>query len=86
MENNVQKKKKIFVGEVVSASMDKTVVATTKRTYKHKHFHKIMTVSKKFKIHDEHEVASVGDTIEFYEGRPVSKTKYMYLMRVVNKS
>jgi ribosomal protein S17 len=25
----------------------------------------------------------VGDIVEFYEGRPLSKTKYMYLARVV---
>ena len=28
--------------------------------------------------------AKIGDIVEFYEGRPVSKTKYMYLARVVS--
>lgn len=27
--------------------------------------------------------AKVGDIVEFYEGRPISKTKHMHLMRVV---
>lgn len=82
----MENKQKIMVGEVVSDRMDKTVVVKTHRTYTHPKFHKIMSVSKKYKVHDEKQEASVGDTIEFYEGRPVSKTKYMYLKRVVTKS
>ena len=42
---------------------------------------------KKYKVHlEKNGLAKVGDVIEFYEGRPVSKTKYMYLARVVNKT
>ena len=78
-----EKPKRIFVGEVVSDKMDKTVVIKTSRTFKHPRFHKILRKSKKYKVHDEQEVAKVGDQVEFYEGRPLSKTKYMYLARVV---
>lgn len=86
METSKEKNKKVFVGEVISDKMDKTVVVKTERTYTHPKFHKVMCVSKKYKVHDDKEEASVGDMVEFYEGRPVSKTKYMYLMRVVKKS
>ena len=78
-----EKPKCIFVGEVVSDKMDKTVVIKTSRTFKHPRFHKILRKSKKYKVHDEQEVAKVGDQVEFYEGRPLSKTKYLYLARVV---
>ena len=32
------------------------------------------------------EVAKKGDLVEFCEGRPTSKTKYMYLKRVIKSS
>lgn len=79
-------KKRTFVGEVVSDSMDKTVVVKVTRTYKDSSFHKIMRSSKKYKVHDENEQAKLGDKVEFYEGRPVSKTKCMYLSRVLSNA
>ncbi len=83
MTNKADNKKRILVGEVVSDKMDKTVVVKTERTFRHSLFHKTMRAIKKYKVHDEKSQAKIGDIIEFYEGRPMSKTKYMYLMRVV---
>ena len=73
----------MFVGTVVSDKMEKTVVVEYERAFKHKDFHKILRSTKKYKVHDENSVAKIGDKIEFFEGRPVSKTKYMYLHRVI---
>jgi len=78
-----QKNKCTYTGTVVSDKMDKTVVVKTERVYHHSRFNKTIRVVKNYKVHDEQEAARVGDTIEFSEGRPVSKTKYMYLVRVV---
>ena len=78
------KEKRTYTGTVTSDLMDKTVVVRVERTYKHPQFHKTMRTTKKYKVHDEQEQAKVGDTVEFYEGRPLSKTKYMYLARVVS--
>ena len=83
MEELNIKKSKVYTGRVVSDKMDKTIVVETKRTFKHPRFHKVVTKSKKYKVHDEQEVAKMGDTVEFYETRPLSKTKYMHLVRVV---
>jgi small subunit ribosomal protein S17 len=83
MEASDKNKKCEFVGKVVSDKMDKTVVAEITRTFKHPRFHKILRKTKKYKVHDEQGLAKIGDVIEFYEGRPVSKTKYMYLSRIV---
>lgn len=77
------KAKKLYVGEVVSDKMDKTVVVKVSRTYTDETFHKVMRSSKKYKVHDENGQAKIGDRVEFFEGRPVSKTKYMYLSRIV---
>lgn len=78
-------RKKFLSGVVISDKMDKTVVVKTQRTYRHALLGKTMRSLKKYKVHDESNAAKVGDTIEFYEGKPVSKTKYMYLERVVEK-
>ena len=82
-----EKKQKCFYkGIVVSDKMNKTVVVKSERDYMHKLLGKVMRATKKYKVHDDKNVAKVGDVVEFYEGRPVSKTKFMYLARVVKPS
>ncbi len=80
MANN---KTKFFIGEVVSDKMNKTIVVRYVRSFKHERFHKVVRVAKKYKVHDEQGAAKVGDKVEFFAGAPKSKTKYMYLHRVV---
>ncbi len=80
------KNKRLFVGEVLSDKMDKTVVVSVERVFRHPMFGKVLKEKKTYKVHDPKEQASVGDIVEFYEGRPVSKTKYMYLTRVVKNA
>jgi small subunit ribosomal protein S17 len=77
------KNQKLYVGEVISDKMDKTIVVKITRTYTEDQFHKVMRSFKKYKVHDADRQAKLGDIVEFYEGRPVSKTKYMYLSRVL---
>lgn len=76
--------KKVLIGQVVSKKMQKTIVVQIDRSYIDQMVHKTMRTSKTYKVHDEQEVANVGDTVEIYEGRPVSKTKYMYLNKVLH--
>jgi small subunit ribosomal protein S17 len=78
-----EKKKKTYIGTVVSDKMDKTIVVKAERTFQDNRFHKIIRKTKKYKVHDEHKQAKKGDTVIFYEGRPLSKMKYMYLEEVV---
>jgi small subunit ribosomal protein S17 len=85
MTEKQTKNKKMYKGKVSSDKMDKTVVVTYERIFKHPLLNKPMRVSKKYKVHDENGEARVGDLVEFYEGRPVSKTKYMYLARIVER-
>ena len=75
--------KKILTGTVVSDKMQKTVVVEVERTFRHPLFNKTVRTKRKYKVHDEQGQAKVGDVVAFYEGRPVSKTKYMYLDRVI---
>lgn len=85
-KQEVKNKSQIYVGEVISDKMDKTIVVKTVRTYTDDHFHKTKRLFKKYKVHDEHEVAKMGDIVEFYEGRPLAKTKYMYLSQVLESN
>jgi len=75
--------KRVVTGHVVSDKMDKTIVVLVERTYIHPRLQKVMRIAKKYKVHDEAEAAHIGDTVEIYQGRPVSKTKYMYLACVI---
>ncbi len=63
--------------------MNKTRVVKTQRTFMHPKFKKVVRTVKKYKIHDEQNLSKIGDKVEFYECRPISKTKYMYLHRIV---
>lgn len=75
--------KRFLTGTVVSDAMNKTIVVRVERTYRDPRLHKIIRSSKKYKVHDEQQVAHPGDVVEFYQTRPLSKTKYMALHRVV---
>lgn len=71
-------------GKVVSAKMHKTLVVEVERTFMHPRLAKVMRSRKKYKVHDAEQKARLGDIVDIYQGRPVSKTKYMYLGAVVN--
>lgn len=77
------KNRKMLVGEVVSDKMDKTITVEVSQTVRHPRFHKIVRTKKTYKVHDEATAAQVGDMVEFYEGRPVSKSKHMHLNRII---
>lgn len=79
-----KKNKRVLSGKVISDKMDKTIVVKTVSTFMDPLFHKIRKKTKNYSVHDEHSTAKIGDIVEFYEGRPVSKNKYMYLARVIN--
>ena len=81
--NEEKKSKRTLVGVVVSDKMDKTLVVEMKRLCKDVRFHKYIKKTKKYKVHDELSQAKKGDVVEFFEGRPLSKSKSMYLKRVV---
>lgn len=87
MKTNSEKQTRLLEGKVVSDKMDKTIVVETVQTYIHPQFRKVLRKTKSYKVHDESNQAKAGDIVRFYQCRPLSKTKYMYLAEVVvNKS
>lgn len=84
-KNQVSQKKRLYQGVVISKKMEKTATVMIERVYRHELVGKVMKTKKKFHVHDPMNESQVGDTVEFYEGKPVSKMKYMYLHKIVIK-
>ena len=78
--------RKVLVGKVVSDNMDKTVVIAVETYKKHNLYHKRIKSTKKFKAHDEENVAKIGDVVKVMETRPLSKDKRWRLVEVIEKA
>jgi len=74
------------VGEVVSTSMQKTIVVVVSRRVPHRLYKKIVSRRKKFYAHDEQSTARVGDVVRIVESRPLSKLKRWTLADVIRRS
>jgi len=74
------------VGVVVSNKMDKTVVVKIERLIKHPQFRRVVKRSKKYKVHDEKNIANVFDIVKIRETRPLSADKYHTLVEVTTKA
>src|SRR2546423_6624679 len=77
--------RKTRTGQVLSSSMNKTIVVRTVTRVPHTKFGKIVKQMKKFYAHDEQNQAKPGDTVRIMETRPVSKLKRWRLVEVVQK-
>ncbi len=65
-------KRKAKVGRVVSDKMDKTIVVSVERLSRHRLYKRVIRLTTKFKAHDEHNEARIGDTVRIDESRPLS--------------
>ena len=77
--------RKTRTGEVISSSMNKTIVVRTVTRVPHPKFGKIVKQMKRFYVHDEENQAKTGDTVRIMETRPLSKLKRWRLVEVVRK-
>jgi len=77
--------RKTQTGQVISSSMNKTIVVRTVTRVPHPKFGKIVNQMKKFYAHDEENKAKTGDTVRIMETRPLSKLKRWRLVEVVQK-
>ena len=77
--------RKTRTGEVISSSMNKTIVVQTVTRVPHPKFGKIVKQMRKFYAHDEQNKAKTGDTVRIMETRPLSKLKRWRLMEVIQK-
>jgi small subunit ribosomal protein S17 len=82
----VRGKRKAKVGRVVSDKMDKTIVVSVERLARHRMYKRVIRLTTKFKAHDEHNEAHIGDTVRIEESRPLSATKRWRLAEIVTKA
>ena len=74
------------VGIVTSNKMQKTVVVTVDRQFKHPFYKRVIRRSKRFLAHDEKNQCQVGDTVRIEETRPLSARKRWRVIEVVGKA
>lgn len=83
MERN---RRSVFQGVVTSTKMDKTIVVTVSTKRNDPIYQKRVGYSSKFYAHDEHNEASVGDTVTIMACRPLSKLKRFRLVSIDKKA
>jgi len=75
-----------LTGEVISDSMDKTVVVRVDRTKMNKKYKMRYSVSKKYHVHDPENQYKVGDLVKITDTRPLSKNKRWRVTELLSKS
>jgi len=80
------RRRKEFIGRVISSKMQKTIVVKVARMQRHPKYNKILKRYNKFKAHDEKNSAAAGDTVRIAETRPLSKDKRFRLVEVIKKA
>jgi small subunit ribosomal protein S17 len=75
-----------LVGRVVSDKRSKTVTVLVERRVRHELYGKIVARSSKYHAHDEKSEYKMGDVVEIAEGRPISKTKFWFVTKLLKKA
>lgn len=76
-------KQKELTGTVTSNKMQKTIVVKTMHKSKHPTYGRTIKRFNTYKVHDEKNLAKVGDTVRIVATRPISKQKNFKLVEVI---
>ncbi len=74
------------IGLVVSNKMDKSIVVSIERRFKHPIYGKFIKKTNKFMAHDEKNECNIGDTVRIMETRPLSKNKNWRLVEIIERA
>jgi small subunit ribosomal protein S17 len=80
------KKRKEYVGQVISDKMNKTVVVAIDRMVQDSRYKKFLKRTNKLKAHDEKNEAHVGDRVKLIETRPLSREKRWVVIEVLERA
>jgi small subunit ribosomal protein S17 len=80
-----RKNKRTLLGVVSSDKSAKTITVVVTGYRKHPLYGKRVMRSKKYHVHDEEEIAGVGDYVKIIETRPLSATKRFRLLEIIKK-
>ena len=78
--------RKTRTGEVVSISMNKSIVVKIKNRVRHPVYKKIISRTSRLMAHDEKNECQVGDRVYIMETRPLSKRKNWRLVEILEKA
>ncbi|MBI2765734.1 MAG: 30S ribosomal protein S17 [Chloroflexi bacterium] len=76
---------RVLQGTVVSDKMEKTVVVTVVRRKKHRLYHKVMSLTNRYKAHDEQNTCKLGDLVRIQECAPLSKEKRWRVIEIITR-
>ena len=76
---------RVIQGTVVSDKMQKTIVVSVERKKKHRLYHKVVTVTDRYKAHDEDNSCKLGDLVRIQEARPMSKDKRWRVIEILTR-
>ena len=79
-------KRRRLVGLVTSDKMDKTVVVTVERRYRHRLYQKVVRSTKKYMAHDGENACHVGDRVQIIETRPFSRRKRWAVEQILERA
>lgn len=80
------KKRKEYIGEVVSNKMDKTVVVAVKRLVQHPVYKKVIKRMTKLMADDRENKCNIGDVVKVIETRPLSKRKRWKVIEIIEQA
>jgi small subunit ribosomal protein S17 len=75
-----------ITGRVVSNKMNKSATVLVERKVPHPLYGKYIRRSTKLHIHDKNNECQEGDLVTIQECRPMSKTKFWTLVKVVERA
>ena len=76
---------RVIQGIVVSDKMQKTIVISVERKKKHRLYHKVVTVTERYKAHDQDDSCKLGDVVRIQECRPLSKDKRWRVIEILTR-
>jgi small subunit ribosomal protein S17 len=71
------------IGIVVSTKMQKTIVVIVENKFRHPRYAKTVIKTKRYLVHDEENVAKLGDKVLMTQTRPLSKNKSWRLDKIL---
>jgi small subunit ribosomal protein S17 len=82
----MRERRRTLVGVVTSDKMDKTVVVTVERRYRHPLYKKVVRENKKYMAHNEDNDCRMGDRVRIIESRPYSRRKRWAVEEILERA
>ncbi len=82
----MKERRRRLVGTVTSDAMDKTVVVSVERKYRHSLYEKVVRSVKKYMAHDENNDCRIGDKVQIVETRPFSRRKRWAVEEILERA